>query len=174
MKIRTITTAIILALTLTGSAYAETKADTFGLGNHEPDPEKTGKIDNDISIRARLIREKKGELAAVVKKGEIVNLQVDFIVRDGAKDRPLSLVCYAQFIDTKAEKSPMSVNGKPCREGRTQDYAGRFSELQMSLRFHPEASDPNGTYGVVVRVEDSVSGKHVVLVPTYAWQDGKQ
>ena len=174
MKLKFTGLVLAIAMAAGGAALAETKADTFGLGNHEAAPEKMGKIGKDITIRVRLIREKTGELASVVTKGETVAVKVDFIGREGAKDRPIALVCYAQFIDTVAEKSAMSVNGKPCLEGRLEDSYGRFSPLDMSLRFHAEASDPAGTYGVVVKIEDSVSGQHVVLVPTYAWVDGKK
>jgi hypothetical protein len=174
MNIKSVGTVLAIALALANPAFAETKADSLGLGDHAADPEKIGKIGNDLSIRVRLIREKNGELAGLVPKGETVSLQVDYIGREGAKDRPVALVCYGQFIDTKAETSKMIVNGKPCFEGRLEDSYGRFTRLGMDLRFRPEASDPNGTYGVVVKVEDSVSGKSVTLVPTYAWQDGKK
>jgi hypothetical protein len=172
MKIRTTGAAIIFALAFGGAAVAETKADTFGLGDHEAVPEKTAKIDKDLSVRVRLILEKAGTLAAKVKKGEIIRVEVAYFSRDGAKDRLVSLVCSAQFIDTKAEKSESSVSGKPCFEGRLEDAYGRFRELDMNLRFRAEATDPAGTYGVVVKVLDSVSGKQAVLVPTYTWLDG--
>jgi hypothetical protein len=173
MKIRTIGTVMAVVLTLGGSAWAETKADKLGLGDHAADPEKIGKIGNDLSVRVRLIREKNGELAGLVPKGETVSVQVDYIGREGAKDRPVALVCYGQFIDTEAETSKMIVNGKPCFEGRLEDSYGRFTRLGMDMRFRPEVSDPNGTYGIVIKVEDSVSGKSITLVPTYSWQDGK-
>lgn len=174
MKLRSICAAVAISAAMASTALAETTVDKLGLGTHEPVPEKMGKIDNDLSIRVRLVREKTGDFAIALKKGEIVRVEVDYIGRDGATDRPISLVCSAQFIDTKGEKSATSINGKPCMDGRLQDSWGRFSSLDMNLRFQAEATDPAGTYGVVVRVDDSVSGKHVVLVPTYGWQDGKK
>jgi hypothetical protein len=57
-------------------------------------------------------------------------------------------------------------------DGRLDESYGRFTRLDMPLRFRADEKDPAGTYGVVVRVDDSLSGKGVVLVPTYGWQDG--
>lgn len=174
MKLKHFGGVIAIVLAAASPVFADSKADKLGLGSHEPDPEKTGKIDNDLFIRARLIREKSGDFAIGVKKGEIVRVQVDYIGRDGAKDRPVSFICSVEFIDTKGEVSDSSISGKPCMDGRLQDSWGRYTELDMKLRFRAETKDPAGTYGVVVRVDDSYSGKHVVLVPTYGWLDGKK
>ena len=174
MKLNTFAAVFALASSLACAAIAETKADQWGLGDHEPVPEKTAKIDRDLTIRVRLIREKSGDFAMAVKKGEIVRVDVEYIGRDGAADRPIALVCSAQFMDTKGEKSESSINRKPCLDGRLQDAWGRFRGLDMPLRFRAEQKDPAGTYGVIVRVEDSISGKKVVLVPTYGWVDGKK
>jgi hypothetical protein len=174
MKLRYFGLAIAFSAAMVGSAIAETKADKFGLGNHDPVPEKVGKIDKDLTIRVRLIREKTGDFAIALRKGEIVDVEVSYIGRDGAEDRPVSLVCTVQFIDTQAEKTASTISGKPCMEGRLQDSWGRFARLDMTLRFRAEEKDPAGTYGVIVRVDDSVTGKHVTLVPTYGWPDGKK
>jgi hypothetical protein len=174
MKLSHFFVASFLALAAVNGASAQSTSDELGLGNHEPKPEKVGKIGNDIFIRARLIREKSGELAATVKKGQIIAVQLDYLAAEGAKDRPISLVCSVQFIDVEGEKSDSSVSGKPCEEGRLQDYEGRYGRLDIELRFRPETSDPAGTNGVIVRVEDTFSGKRVVLVPTYDWVDGKK
>jgi hypothetical protein len=174
MKLSHFFVASFLALVAANGASAQSTPDELGLGNHEPKPEKVGKIGNDIFIRARLIREKSGELAAKVKQGEIVSVELDYLAADGAKDRPISLVCSVQFIDLEGQKSDSSITGKPCREGRLQDYGGRYDSLAIKLRFRPETSDPAGTNGVIVRVEDTFSGKRVTLVPTYDWVDGKK
>lgn len=174
MKLRYFGAVIAIALAAGSPVFADSKADKLGLGSHDPDPEKTGKIDNDLFIRVRLIRDKSGDFAVGVKKGEVVRVEVDYIGRDGAKDRPISLICSVKFIDTKAETSESTISGKPCLDGRLQDSSGRYNPLNMNLRFRAETKDPAGTYGVVVRVDDSYSGKHVVLVPTYGWVDGKK
>ena len=173
MKFKSLGIALAFVFALGGAALAETSAAKLGLGAHDPVPEKTGKIDRDLFIRVRLILEKTGALALNVKKGDTVSVQVDYLGRDGAADRPVALVCTAQFISSEAEKSAASVNGKPCLDGRLQDSYGRYTGLDMKLRFRAEQSDPPGTYGVLLDVKDSVSGKHIVLVPTYRWLDGK-
>lgn len=172
MKLRSICAAVAVSTAMTCAALAATTAEKLGLGNYEPVPERIGKIDNDLTIRVRLIREKSDDFAIALKKGEIVDVQVEFISRDGAKDRPIALVCSVEFIDIKGKKTPSSVNGKPCMDGRLEDSYGRFNRLTMNLRFRADEADPAGTYGVVVKVSDSISGKEVVLVPTYGWQDG--
>lgn len=172
MKLRPVFAALALLVAMSGASVAKTSPEKLGLGNFEPAPEKMGKIDNDLTIRVRLIREKTDDFAIALKKGEIVDVRVEFIGRDGAKDRPIALVCSVEFIDMEGKKTPSSVIGKPCLDGRLQDWGGRFNRLDMSLRFRADEEDPAGTYGVIVRVDDSVSGKHVVLVPTYGWQDG--
>ena len=172
MKIRSIFAALTVAVALASTAVAKSNPDKLGLGDYKPAPEKIGKIDNDLTIRVRLIREKTGDFAIALKKGEIVEVQVEFIGRDGAKDRPIALVCSVEFIDTKGETTASSVSGKPCMDGRLEESYGRFTRLNMPLRFRADEKDPAGTYGVVVRVDDSLSGKGVVLVPTYGWQDG--
>jgi hypothetical protein len=174
MMMKRLFLASLVALAMAGGAAAQSDPAKLGLGDHAPKPEKVGKLGNDIFIRARLVREKSGELAGKVKRGEIIALHLDFLPAEGAKDRPISLICSAQFIDVAGDKSDSSVDSKICRDGRLQDSSGYYSGLAMPLRFRPEASDPAGTHGVVVTVEDSFSGKKVVLVPTYEWVDGKK
>jgi hypothetical protein len=172
MALKNLVAAAMIFAGAAGMALAANDPVKLGLGNQPSDPEKVGKIGSDLIIRARLIREKSGELAAKVKKGEVVRVDLDFLAVEGAKDRPMSVVCSAQFIDVTGKTSESSISGKPCGEGRIGDGYGRYVDLDFSLRFRPETGDPAGTNGVVIRVEDSYSGKTVALVPTYDWVDG--
>ena len=51
--------AVVLALAT--PMAAETEIDAYGLGSNPPLPEKWTKIDEDLSIRARVVRDKSGD-----------------------------------------------------------------------------------------------------------------
>jgi hypothetical protein len=174
MKMKAIGAAIAFAAILGGSASAETNVEKYGLGTSQAAPEKSGKLTNEATIRVRLIKEKSGELANSIGKGEIIVVRAEVLGREAANGKLISLICSAKFIDAAGETSESSVDSKPCFEGQTDDYyvADEFLDLDMKLRFRGSPEDANGTYGVVVKVQDSISGKQVVLVPTYSWQGG--
>ena len=161
--------ALVFALTM--PAAAETEVDAYGLGYHPPVPERWTKIDDDLSIRARVVRDKSGALAKVVKSPEVLRLEVAFFARKGAADRAVSLKCTVHFLDAEAVNSD-PVMDVPCYSGRLLDAEGKFQPLDLDLRFRPVASDPAGTSAVAIRVQDGVIKDGVTLWPTYDWQGG--
>lgn len=165
--------AVALAAILTGPAPAETLVDAYGLGRHKPVPEEWTKIDEELSIRARIVKGKTGTLAPVVQAGQTVRLDLAFYVQPGAKDREIRLTCSVYFYDARGEGSDYAIRDKPCYEGRLHDGLERFQPLTLDFRFKPRASDPKGTSAVVVSVKDTVIGDGVGLAPTYDWQGGR-
>lgn len=163
--------AAILALAL--PAAAETEVDAYGLGPNPPAPEQWTKIDEDISIQARVVRDKSGALADVVKRPEVLRLELAFFAREGAADRKVNLTCTAYFLDAEATRSDPVASG-PCYSGHLLDAEGKFQLLDFELRFKPVASDPAGTSAVAVQVTDTVINDRVMLWPTYDWQGGKR
>lgn len=165
--------AVALAAILAGPVHSETLVDAYGLGHHQPVPEEWTKIDEDLSIRARIVRGNKGTLAPVVQAGQTLTLDLAFFVQPGAADRDIRLVCSVYFYDAKGEGSDYAVRDKPCYQGRLHDGLDRFQPLDLDFRFKPRASDPKGTSAVVVSVKDTVIGDGVGLAPTYDWQGGR-
>lgn len=165
--------AAVAALMLTTPVASETLVDAYGLGNHKPVPEEWTKIDEELSIRARIVKGKKGSLAPVVQAGQTLTLDLAFYVQPGAKDRPIRLTCSVFFYDARGEGSDEVLTDEPCYEGRLHDGLERFQPLDLNFRFKPRASDPKGTSAVVVRVKDTVIGDGVALAPTYNWQGGR-
>jgi hypothetical protein len=164
------TMALLLALAT--PAAAETEVDAYGLGANPPVPEQWTKIDADISIRARVVRDKSGALADVVKKPEVLRLELAFFAREGAADRAVALTCSVYFLDAAAVRSDPVVAEVPCYTGRLADASGKFQPIDLDLKFRPVASDPAGTSAVAVRVKDTVISDGVMLWPTYDWQGG--
>ncbi len=162
--------AVVLAMAT--PVAAETEVDAYGLGRNPPAPEKWTKIDEDLSIRARVVRDKSGELADVVKRPEVLRLEVAFFARKGAADRKIVLTCAAYFMDAKAQHSQKAA-AVPCYSGQLHDADGKFQPLDFELKFRPVTSDPAGTSAVAVEVTDTVINDHVMLWPTYDWQGGK-
>lgn len=161
-----------LLLALAAPAAAETEVDAFGLGTNPPVPEQWTKIDQDISIRARVVRNKSGALADVVKKPEVLRLELAFFAREGAADRAVALTCSVYFLDAAAVRSDPVMADVPCYAGRLSDATGKFQPLDIDLKFRPVASDPAGTSAVAVRVTDTVITDSVMLWPTYNWHGG--
>ncbi|WP_284325363.1 hypothetical protein [Cypionkella aquatica] len=165
--------ALALLLALASPVAAETEVDAYGLGSHPPKPEHWAKIDDDLSIRARVVHDASGALADVVPRREVLRLELAFFAREGAADRDVSLHCKVHFVDATAESSDF-VKDVPCYKGRLLDAEGTFQPLDLDLRFRPVASDPAGTSAVMVRVNDSVVKDGVTLWATYDWQGGKR
>lgn len=161
-----------LLLALAAPAAAETEVDAFGLGSNPPVPEQWTKIDEDISIRARVVRNKSGALAEVVKKPEVLRLELAFFAREGAADRAVALTCSVYFLDAEAVRSEPVMADVPCYTGRLSDATVKFQPIDLDLKFRPVASDPAGTSAVAVRVTDTVITDSVMLWPTYDWQGG--
>jgi hypothetical protein len=165
---------VLAALVLmAGAAQAETEVDAYGLGYHKPVPERWLKLDEDLSIRIRVLH-KDGALAAEVTAGQVVQTEVTFFGREGAKDRDVQLVCSARFKDAEAVDSDFVRQDKPCYTGRLSDATGRFVPLDMDLYFRPVSTDPAGTSAVEVQVTDKVVNDHVTLWATYDWQGGRK
>ncbi len=153
-------------------ALAETEVDAYGLGTHAPVAEQWTKIDEDLSIRAQVVRDKSGALAEVVKAPEVLRLDLAFFAREGAADRDVNLTCTVYFLAADATRSEPVKSDVPCYKGRLSDAAGQFVALDLELKFRPVASDPAGTSAVGVRVTDTVIKDGVTLWPTYDWQGG--
>ncbi len=156
-----------------GLAGALTEVDAYGLGPNPPVPESWLKLDEDLSIRVRIL-DAKGNLAGQVDTVQVLRAEVSFFGREDAADREVRLFCTAYFMDANAENSANVIADKPCYEGRLSDATGRFVPLQMDLQFRPVASDPAGTSAVGVMVRDAVVGDGVTLTPTYDWQGGRK
>ena len=161
-----------LLLALAAPAAAETEVDAFGLGRNPPVPEQWTKIDEDISVRARVVRDQSGALAEVVKAPEVLRLELAFFAREGATDRAVALTCSVYFLDAAAVRSDPVMADVPCYTGRLSDATGKFQPLDLDLKFRPVATDPAGTSAVAVTVTDSVITDSVMLWPTYDWQGG--
>jgi hypothetical protein len=165
--------ALMVTLLMAGAAPAETLTEAYGLGDAAPNPEEWTKIDGDLSIRARILRDATGALADVVTRPEVLRVAVEFHAREGAADRPVRLVCSAMFYDAEGEGSDYVFRDKPCYEGRLADAAGQFRAVDFGLKIRPVATDPAGTSAVVVTVRDLVIDDGVSLAPTYDWQGGR-
>ena len=153
-------------------AGAETLQDAYGLGHHKPVPEEWTKIDEELSIRARLLRETSDKLAARVREGETIRVDLAFYVQPGAADRDIYLTCSLTFYDADGEGSDYAFTDRPCYKGRLHDGMGHFQPLVLDLRIKPRATDPRGTSAVIISVQDRVLGDGVALAPTYDWQGG--
>lgn len=165
---------ILLALALLASpARAETEVDAYGLGPHKPEPETWLKLDQDLSIRLRILN-KAGQATPTVATPEVLSAELTFFGREGAADRDVKLVCSARFVDAEAGWSDDIISEEPCYEGRLSDATGIFVPLKFKLEFRPVASDPAGTSAVVVQVDDLVVNDHISLWATYDWQGGTQ
>ena len=162
---------LVLCAALASPALAETEVDAYGLGSNPPVPEQWTKINEDLSIRARVVHNNTGALADVVKRAEVLRLEVAFFAREGAADRDVSLTCKVAFLDAEAARSAPVVDA-PCYKGRLSDAAGKFQPLDLDVKFRPVASDPAGTSAVTIRVDDAVIKDGVTLWPTYDWQGG--
>ena len=140
--------AVLLALTLAAPSHAETKVDAYGLGTHPPAPEIWTKLDDDLSIRLRVLH-RNGDLAPTVPSPETLRAEVSIDGREGA-DRDVQLTCTAYFMDSNAVNSDEVIKYKPCFTGRLSQAAGAFVVLDFDLRFTPVKTDPAGTSAVVI------------------------
>ena len=164
---------LVLLGLLAGAAMAETEVDAYGLGHHDPVPESWLKLDEDLSIRVRVL-DSRGKLIERVAAPQTLTAEVSLYGREGAADRDVRLVCSAFFIDSGAGWSEAVIDDKPCYEGRLSDATGQFVPLTLDLQFRPVASDPSGTSAVVVEVHDLVVKDHVTIYATYDWQGGRK
>ena len=162
-----------LCLTLATAVRAETEVDAYGLGFHAPVPESWLKLDEDLSIRLRILNAS-GRLAPNVPRPETLRAEVSIFGRAGAPDRQVSLTCSAYFIDAQAENSDYVTRGQPCWTGRLGQADGQFVVIDFDLRFRPVVTDPAGTSAVVVEVKDAVVNDHLSLSATYDWQGGRK
>jgi hypothetical protein len=160
----------ILAGVVASSASADVNPAKAGLGQEAAKPEQVARLSDTVTVRIRLINEKSGNLASTVGPGELVAVKADVLGTNSDNEPNLSLVCTVRFLDMAGMASASPVDGRPCFEGRT--YGG-FQPLDMSLRFRGSDADPNGTYGVAFTVTDNLSGRGLVLVPTFGWTGGK-
>ena len=164
---------VAAALTVPGGAVAETLVDAYGLGHHKPVPEVWTQVDDDLSIRARILRDTSDALAPRAEKGETLRLDMSFYVQPGAADRDIYLTCSVYFYDADGEMSDYAIRDRPCYKGRLHDGLEVFRPLVLNFRFRPRATDPGGTSAVVVTVKDTVLESGITLAPTYDWQGGR-
>jgi hypothetical protein len=154
-----------------GAALAATQQETFGLGPFDPVPERVVKMDEDLSIRLRIL-DSEGALATVVPEPEILQAELSFIAREGAVDREVRLICTASFMMADGYGSDDIINKRPCYRGRLSDATGVFVPLKFNLRFRPVATDQAGSSGVHVQIYDKAADKHLIIWATYDWQGG--
>jgi hypothetical protein len=162
---------LLAALALPGGA--ETLEDAYGLGRHKPVPEEWTKIDEELSVRARILRDGTEKLAPRAQKGDTLQLDLSFYVQPGAKDRDIHLTCSVYFYDADGEGSDYAIKDRPCYKGRLHDGLERFQPLVLDFRFRPRETDPRGTSAVVVTVRDTVIKDGIQVAPTYDWRGGR-
>lgn len=165
------TAGLLVAMAL--PVGAETLEDAYGLGRHKPVPEEWTKIDEELSIRALILRDGPDRLAPRAQKGDTLRLDLSFHVQPGAQDRDIHLTCSVHFYDTDGEGSDYAIRDRPCYKGRLHEGLERFQPLALDFRFRPRETDPRGTSAVVVSVRDTVIRDGVGLAPTYNWQGGR-
>jgi hypothetical protein len=165
-------TALLALVLVSGGAQAETAVDAYGLGAHPPEPEIWTKIDEELSVRARILTGKRETPAAIARAGQVLRLDLAFYVQPWAPDRDIRLACSVYFYNAEGERSGYVVEDNPCYNGRLHDGLDRFQPVALNLKLRPRASDPAGTSAVVVRVQDSVIGDGISLSPTYDWTGG--
>jgi hypothetical protein len=166
--VRALTVGAILVAT---SAIAETEVDAYGLGGHPPNPEVWVKMDDELSVRVRIVRDRSGELADAVARPEVLRLELSFTVAPGATDRDVHFNCQVRFMDAEARSSEVVAKG-PCYDGRLSDGSGVFQPMDFKFRFKPNLADPAGTSGVKVQFGETGSGIFRTLTPTYDWTGG--
>ena len=164
---------MILAGLVAGPAWAETLVEAYGLGRAKPVPEEWTKIDEDLSIRVRLLRETTDKLAARVGAGETIRVVAEFYVQPGAADRDIYLTCSLTFYDAEGEGRDYAFQDRPCYKGRLHDGLETFQPLVLDLRLKPRETDPKGTSAVILSVKDRIINDGVALAPTYDWQGGR-
>lgn len=163
--------ALTCAMALPGAA--ETLEDSYGLGRNKPVPEEWTKINEELSIRARILRDGTDKLAPRAQKGDTLRLDLAFYVQPGATDRDIYLTCSVYFYDAEGESSDYSLDDRPCYKGRLHDGLERFQPLVLDFIFRPRETDPRGSSAVVVTVRDTVIKDGIQVAPTYDWRGGQ-
>ena len=143
--------------------------DAYGLGEHASAPEEWTKINEELSVRARILDEG-GQLARTARRGDILTLALDFYVQPGAQDRPVALECSIFFYDATGAASDYQLTSRPCYAGRMKDASEHFQPLDLDFRFTNTDRDPLGTAAVVVQVTDTAINDGIALSPTYQLQ----
>jgi hypothetical protein len=156
-----------------GIAHSETEVDAYGLGDHDPNPEQWVKVDDELSIRVSIVRNKTGELMPIVKSPTTLRLDVSFTTAAGSPDREIHLDCMIYFKDPDARSSDI-VYDKPCYTGHLSDGLGKFQPLDLNFKFQPTASDQKGTRAVVIQIHETHSNIHRSIFPTYRWLGGHE
>ena len=165
---KTLLTSGILALGFGVTALAETFVDANGLGNHTPAPQVVQKIDDELSVRARIVHDATGKIATNAVGEEMLRLELTFTTVDGAADRPIRFRCRVTFLHANGE-SPDIEKAGICYKGHLADGIGGYHRFAVNLRFQMKNTDPQGTSGVQIDLKEEHSGLTKVLVPTYGW-----
>jgi hypothetical protein len=165
--------AALMLAALALPAGAETLEDAYGLGRAKPKPEEWTKINEELSIRARILRDGTDKLAPRAQKGDTLRLDLSFYVQPGAKDRDIYLTCSVYLYDADGEGSDYAIKDRPCYKGRLHDGLERFQPLVLDFIIRPRETDPRGTSAVVVSVRDMVIKDGIEVAPTYNWQGGR-
>ena len=165
---KTLLMSAILALGFSATVRAETFVDANGLGNHTPAPQDIQKIDDELSVRARIVHDKSGKLADNAVGEEMLRLELTFTTVDGAADRPIRFRCRVTFLHANGE-SPDIEKAGICYKGHLADGIGGYHRFAVNLRFQMKNTDPQGTSGVQIELKEEHSGLTKVLVPTYGW-----
>ncbi len=148
-------------------AGAETLIEAYGLGPAKAVPEEWTKINQELSIRARIVDAASGETRGAVRAGDKLALALDFYVQPGAKDRKISLTCGHFFYNAEGEAKGKEAKDIPCYSGRLSDGAERFQPLSYRYEFTLGPSAVKGTWALIARVEDQVIKDGIALAPTF-------
>lgn len=147
---------------------AETLVEAYGLGNSTPEPEEWTKINEELSIRARIVDAASGELTAHANLGQKLALALDFYVQPGAKGRKITLTCGHYFYNPEGEQKGKEVSGVPCYSGKLSDGAEKFQPLSYRYEFTMGQSAMKGTWALIAQVRDTEIGDGIALDPTFA------
>lgn len=155
-----------------GGAFAETEAQSYGIGISPAHPQDDASFAGGVTISALLVLERTKEPAAVVEEAETIQLVTSLTADPKIGDRRLKLGCKVTFIDPEGNQSE-ALDG-PCFSGSTQALVGREERLKLRFRFKPSPDDPAGVAGIKLLIHDDVSDDDLILVPTYDWRGGRR
>ncbi len=148
-------------------AAAETLVEAYGLGDAEPVPEEWTKINEELSIRARIVDAATDEVVFDVATGQKLALSLDFYVQPGAADRDIRLSCGHFFYNPDGEQKGKEVSAVPCYSGKLSEGAETFQPLSYRYEFTMGKTAAQGTWALIAQVRDEVINDGIALNPTF-------
>lgn len=135
-------------------------------------PEYLTVFSDRMRMGARIVTSAEGALAAQVATTDWLRLELGFITSANVAPGKVRLRCDIRFVGPDAASSA-PVQSSLCWQGDLADVAGKWVPMPDGyLRFHPQAGDANGPWGVRVEVRDELSTDKAVLTPIYQWTGG--